>query len=185
MPTTHRGWVLSSRVIASVGGGGGGGGVHAALRQTDDFTKGIEIVVEGGNAEWELDAVQRALGNRGYVDFYGGILTPGNFVRLTAPGHFTLDDDHQQELANGWDIRVIRGTDRVPEVPAVAEVPEVPAVAAVPEVAAARATVRLRFTNTAGGYIQIERETPGAAGNAWDIHFETQTVARSLTAWKF
>ena len=139
------------------------GAVHASIGQSTDATKGIEAALIGGDATWKLEGVQRETGTRGYVDFRGG-LTPGNYVRLTAPTHFTLEDDQQQELANGWDVRVERGTDRVPEVAAIAEV------IAVAEV---RANVHLFFGAGVNELMNIQRAAAGADGNDWDIRFST------------
>ena len=141
--------------------GGGGGAVHASVEQASDSGKGIEVALLGKDATWKLAGEQREIGQRGHVDFRGGN-APGNYVRLTAPLHFTLDDDQRQELANAWDVRVYRGTDRVPEVA------EVAAVAAVIERSAA---VHLFFGAGLNELMNIQRAAAGADGNDWDIRF--------------
>ena len=61
------------------GRGGGGGGVHAVIAQDSDSSKGIEIAIPY-DATWKLKGVQREVGQRGYVDFRGG-LTPGELCQ--------------------------------------------------------------------------------------------------------
>ena len=150
----------------------GGGGVHAAIVQESAGAKGVEIAIPY-DATWKLEGVQRNIGQRGYTDLHGGVTTADNYVRLTAPTHFTGDDDQQQEVANGQDLRVIRGTDRVAAVAAVAAVAEIEEV---------KAFVHLFHGTGALDYILVERNTGGTSGTAvqgndWDITFAVTTAA--------
>ena len=141
--------------------GGSGGGVHAVLAQASDSSLGIEIAIPY-DATWQLDAVQRATGERATVEIPGA--TAGAKIVITAPKALTKNNDQEYEEANDWELDLAHGTDPVDAVAAIAGV---------------SASVDVYWT--ADDYFVVSRDAVGVAGNSFEITYTTVDLSVGTT----